>query len=75
MGTTKQLPGTCQAAGQQLHGSCLAGNGVRQLRGSCLAAVRQLPGRFGATAWLDVVLVLIVVGRAVCCAFSALNGN
>ena len=66
------------AAARQLASSCLAGNGVGQLRGSfvaCLAAAWQLPSSFAATVWPDVVLVLIVVGRAVCCAFSDLNGN
>ena len=46
-----------------------------ELPSSCLAVVRQPPGNFAATAWPDVVLVLIVVGRAVRCAFRDLNEN
>ena len=81
VGTTKQLPANCQAAGQQLRGSCLAGTvsgsfaagsrPARQLPGSCQAAARQFRGNCLAGRGVG----LIVVGRAVCCAFSALNGN
>ena len=54
VGTTNQLPGSCQSAGQQ---------------------AKQLSGRCAAVAWPEMVSILIVVGSAVCCAFSALNGN
>ena len=41
-----------------------------ELLSSCLAVVKQPPGNFAATAWPDVVLVLIVVGRAVSLCFQ-----
>ena len=55
-------------------------NPAWQLASSCAAAAwpETVSGSLAAcaaAAWPDVVLVLIVVGRAVCCAFSALNGN